>query len=108
VLDRASVGWRGFTMTPVGLRLLQDMRRNLHDPLPNCRGGIRQSTPKPAWHQPIPLPSNRNTAASERDLCQAGFTVPGRHPLLMTPRQEIYPSATWALRGGRGQVCNHL
>jgi putative transposase len=32
VPDRASAGWRGFTMTPVGLRLLQDLRRSLHDP----------------------------------------------------------------------------
>jgi transposase-like protein len=32
VLDRASVGWRGFTMTPAGLRLLADLRRSLHDP----------------------------------------------------------------------------
>jgi len=32
VLDRASAGWRGFTMAPAGLRLLQDLRRSLHDP----------------------------------------------------------------------------
>jgi len=32
VLDRASAGWRGFTMAPAGLRLLQDLRRALHDP----------------------------------------------------------------------------
>jgi putative transposase len=32
VLDRASRGWRGFTMTPKGLRLLQDLRRELHRP----------------------------------------------------------------------------
>jgi len=32
VLDRASVGWRGFTMTADGLRLLQDLRRSLLDP----------------------------------------------------------------------------
>jgi putative transposase len=32
VLDRASTGWRGFTMTPAGLRLLADLRRLLHDP----------------------------------------------------------------------------
>ena len=32
VLDRASAGWRGLTMTPVGLRLLQDLRRSLLDP----------------------------------------------------------------------------
>jgi putative transposase len=32
VLDRASAGWRGFTMTSDGLRLLQDLRRSLLDP----------------------------------------------------------------------------
>ncbi len=32
VLDRASAGWRGLTMTPVGSRLLQDLRRSLLDP----------------------------------------------------------------------------
>ncbi len=29
VLDRASRGWRGLTMTPEGIRLLQDVRREL-------------------------------------------------------------------------------
>jgi putative transposase len=34
VLDRASRGWRGLTMTPKALRLLQDLRRQLlHPPL---------------------------------------------------------------------------
>ncbi len=32
VLDRGSRGWRGFTMTPAGLRQLQDLRRTLLDP----------------------------------------------------------------------------
>ena len=32
VLDRASRGWRGFTMTATGLRLLQDLRRQLLQP----------------------------------------------------------------------------
>ncbi len=32
VLDRGSRGWRGFTMTPAGLRLLQDLRRTLLEP----------------------------------------------------------------------------
>lgn len=32
VLYRASAGWRGLTMTPVGTRLLQDLRRSLLDP----------------------------------------------------------------------------
>jgi transposase-like protein len=34
VLDRASRGWRGLTMTPQALRLLQDLRRQLvHPPI---------------------------------------------------------------------------
>jgi hypothetical protein len=32
VLDRASHGWRGLTMTPRALRLLQDLRRQLLHP----------------------------------------------------------------------------
>ncbi len=32
VLDRASRGWRGLTMTSQGLRLLQDLRRSLLEP----------------------------------------------------------------------------
>jgi len=32
VLDRASAGWRGLTMTSDGLRLLQDLRRSLLEP----------------------------------------------------------------------------
>jgi putative transposase len=32
VLDRASRGWRGVTMTPSGVRLLQDLRRQLTHP----------------------------------------------------------------------------
>jgi putative transposase len=35
MLDRASRGWRGPTMTPKRLRLLQDLRRQLlHPPIP--------------------------------------------------------------------------
>ena len=32
VLDRASKGWRGVSETPEGLRLLQDLRRQLLEP----------------------------------------------------------------------------
>ncbi|MEV5898280.1 transposase [Nonomuraea fuscirosea] len=32
VLDRASRGWRGFTQTSTGLRILHDLRRALLDP----------------------------------------------------------------------------
>ncbi|MBS4729705.1 IS256 family transposase [Mycobacterium sp. SM1] len=47
VLDRASAGWRGFTMTPAELRLLQDLRRSLHDPptqLPQRNSEVRAET----------------------------------------------------------------
>lgn len=37
VLDRASAGWRGFTMTADGLRLLQDLRRSILDPPPTLQ-----------------------------------------------------------------------
>ena len=45
VLDRASHGWRGLTMTSDGLRLLQDLRRSLLDP-------PRQLRPQPAVAEP--------------------------------------------------------
>jgi putative transposase len=32
VLDRAARGWRGFTMTPLALRTLHDLRRALLEP----------------------------------------------------------------------------
>jgi putative transposase len=45
VLDRASRGWHGLTMTAAGLRLLQDLRRSLLDP------------PRQFGHIPSPLPA---------------------------------------------------
>ncbi len=39
VLDRASAGWRGLTMTSDGLRLLQDLRRSLLEPPRQLRPG---------------------------------------------------------------------
>ena len=37
MLDRASRGWRGLTMTSDGLRLLQDLRRSLLEPTRQLR-----------------------------------------------------------------------
>ena len=53
VLDRASAGWRGVTMTPAGTRLLQDLRRSLLDPPrelrpPQHRASAGQATSVPA------------------------------------------------------------
>jgi transposase-like protein len=44
VLDRASHGWRGLTMTPQGLRLLQDLRRQLpHPPMPADQAAVTKT-----------------------------------------------------------------
>ena len=56
VLDRASAGWRGFTMTPAGLRLLQDLRRNLHDP-------------------PTPLPQRNSKTTAETGIAPTDSTA---------------------------------
>jgi transposase-like protein len=45
VLDRASAGWRGFTMTAAGLRLLHDLRRALLEPPAELRP---RNEPQPA------------------------------------------------------------
>ncbi len=57
VLDRASRGWRGFTMTADGLRLLQDLRRSLLDP-------PRQLRPQPAAEAAPGAPDATVTAAA--------------------------------------------
>ena len=56
VLDRASAGWRGFTMTPAGLRLLADLRRNLHDP-------------------PTPLPQSNSKSTAETGIVPTDSTA---------------------------------
>jgi putative transposase len=50
VLDRASRGWRGLTMTADGLRLLQDLRRSLLEPPRQLRP--RTGTSPDDDHQP--------------------------------------------------------
>jgi hypothetical protein len=50
VLDRASHGWRGFTMTSDGLRLLQDLRHSLLEPPRQLRP--RTTSPAQAGEQP--------------------------------------------------------
>jgi putative transposase len=47
VLDRASRGWRGFTITPNGLRLLHDLRRQLFDPPTPLRQQDQPTTEQP-------------------------------------------------------------
>jgi len=57
VLDRASAGWRGLTMTADGLRLLQDLRRSLLEP-------PRRLGPQPAAEASSDGPNATVTAAA--------------------------------------------
>ena len=69
VLDRASRGWRGFTMTPAGLRLLQDLRRALLEPPPSY------DTPaRPTPTSPTPSGSWPNIDRQREDLYVRSFT----------------------------------
>ena len=47
VLDRAARGWRGVVMTPAGVRLLQDLRRQLSYPDNPSRRWPTRPSPQP-------------------------------------------------------------
>ena len=53
VLDRASRGWRGLTMTSDGLRLLQDLRRSLLQPPRQLRPRKVMATPAAKHHENV-------------------------------------------------------
>ncbi|BCO36410.1 hypothetical protein [Mycobacterium heckeshornense] len=81
VLDRASAGWRGFTMRhPPGCGYYRICEGRCITNRPNCRNGIREFTPKLVWREPIPPPSHRIVTASERNTMSELFT-----PLLERP-----------------------
>jgi len=67
VLDRASRGWRGFTMTSDGLRLLQHLRRSLLEP-------PRQLRPRTAT-QPPPAEQPKLSAPSPNLIMKPGTTL---------------------------------
>ena len=54
VLDRASRGWRGMTMTPTGTRLLADLRHQLLDPPTPIRRPDTTRSPTPKLSEPSP------------------------------------------------------
>jgi putative transposase len=67
VLDRASRGWRGVVMTPAAVRVLQELRRQLHHPA-RLQEVVDQPVTPAAYHAP-------SEAASARFPPEAG-----RHP----------------------------
>jgi hypothetical protein len=54
VLDRASRGWRGVVMTPAAVRLLQELRRQLHHPHDSRRWSTSLSPLPPTMHHQKP------------------------------------------------------
>ena len=81
VLDRASAGWRGFAITPAGLRLLAELRHTLHDPPTLLR---QSSTPPPPRNRHSTNRFRRDRITSpttnERNPHQATFApLLGRH-----------------------------
>jgi transposase-like protein len=53
VLDRASAGWRGLTMTPEGIRLLQDLRHQLLDRPAASRRRVQQRQNRKRHAEPV-------------------------------------------------------
>jgi putative transposase len=88
VLDRASRGWRGLTMTSHGLRLLQDLRRSLLDP-------PRQLRPRPTAAEPGDRPAKVTARGITEDQARrAGSAVPcPTRPCLIHPEGR-----PWALK----------
>jgi len=73
VLDRASRGWRGLTMTSDGLRLLQDLRRSLLEPPRQLRP--RTVIPAQPADSPARIPGRAVMADASLRLpgCSAGL-----------------------------------
>ena len=83
VLDRASARWRGFTMTPAGLRLLADLRRSLHDPptqLPQRNSEVHIETELASADSvgAIAENHNRKRAESMSELLHRSWDATGR------------------------------
>ncbi len=80
VLDRASAGWRGLTMTPAGLRLLQDLRRSLLDPPRQLRPATAPDPAEPTSPKLSPPPRNLpHEAGTDGPLVYTGIRTPPTH-----------------------------
>ena len=86
VLDRASRGWRGLTMTSDGLRMLQDLRRSLPEPPRQLRPRTATTRDDAAHRQRqrhrLTSPSTGTAPVPfyRRGPGQAGATAPARSP----------------------------
>src|SRR5690606_19156905 len=76
VLDRASRGWRGFTMTSTGLRILQDLRRALlHPPAqPHPADDPALAPVTEAASDPPPAPTSSSFLHRSEDATLASWT----------------------------------
>jgi len=94
VLDRASRGWRGMSMTPAGTRLLADLRHQLFDP-PNPTSTPRSPAAKLSESSP-----NMTTKEPKSVAIYTGFgTQPdAASSVLLVP--DVQPIATSAAISG--------
>lgn len=74
VLDRASRGWRGLTMTPAGLRQLQHLRRSLLETAPPA--SVTHRHRQPARRRRRKCQHRRLTSATKPKLRPAGRPTP--------------------------------
>ena len=82
VLDRASRGWRGMTMTPTGTRLLADLRHQLLDP-PTQSANPTPTSTTPKLSEPSP---NMPTKEPKSAVIYTGAgTRPATAPILAAP-----------------------
>jgi hypothetical protein len=81
VLDRASRGWRGLTMTSDGLRQLQDLRRSLLEPprqLPSRTLPAAQPGDQPATVSTVAQPDHKAGNHARRFTPDSGRHLPLR------------------------------
>ena len=111
VLDRASAGWRGFAMTSAGLRLLQDLRRSMHDP-PNPTAATEFGTTHRNRHGTNRFHSHRVASqmqASGTDI-RHFYTAPGRTGVRLVWSRSVQPQAPrapWSGCSAAAQTRSH-
>ena len=91
VLDRASRGWRGFTMTSDGLRLLQDLRPSLLELPRQLRP--RTTSPAQASSPKLSEPPHNMTMKQEPALAHL-HRIPDATACEGAPSYELRPKVS--------------
>jgi Transposase, Mutator family len=95
VLDRAARGWRGVVMTPAAVRLLQELRRQLHHPA-RLQEVVDQPVTPAAYHAPS---GARARPRSTRSGTPPPVRTPSPKPLSSSTRPRWTGTQTVVLVG---------